>query len=362
MTDRTLQARMIGVFLSIALLTFTLAGCGGQQSGTSTSETRILGAGATFPYPLYQKWFSEYNKAHTNVKFDYQSLGSGAGIKQISEKTIDFGGSDAPMKDEDLGKVQGQILHIPTVLGAVVMTYNLPTVSTDLKFTPEAIAGIFLGTIKKWNDPAIASSNEGVSLPANDITVVHRSDGSGTTFVFTDFLSKVSEDWKKGPGAGTAIQWPAGVGAKGNEGVTGQIKQTPNSIGYTELIYAEQNKLPVASIKNAGGQFVRPTLDSTTAAAASVAGQIPEDMRVSITNAPGATAYPISSFTYLLVYKEQPDQTKGKALVDFLWWAIHDGEKMARDLLYAPLPEEVVKKAEAKINSITYQGKPLRTN
>lgn len=362
MTDRTLQARVIGVFLTISLMAFTLAGCGGQQSGPSNSEIRIQGAGATFPNPIYQKWFSEYNKAHANVKFDYQSLGSGAGIKQISEKTIDFGGSDAPMKDEDLGKVQGQILHIPTVLGAVVITYNLPSVSTELKLAPEAIAGIFLGTIKKWNDPAIASSNEGVSLPANDITVVHRSDGSGTSFVFTDFLSKVSEAWKKGPGAGAALQWPTGVGAKGNEGVTGQIKQTPNSIGYTELIYAEQNKLPVASIKNADGQFVRPTLDSTTAAAASVAGQIPEDMRVSITNASGATAYPISSFTYLLVYKEQPDQAKGKALVDFLWWAIHDGEKMAHDLLYAPLPEEVVKKAEAKINSITYQGKPLRTS
>ena len=358
MTDSSLKA----VVLSIILLTFTLAGCGSQPSGPSNSETRILGAGATFPYPLYQKWFSEYNKMHANVKFDYQSLGSGAGIKQISEKTIDFGGSDAPMKDEDLGKVQGRILHIPTVLGSVVITYNLPGVSTELKLTPEAIAGIFLGNIKKWNDPAIASSNEGVSFPANDITVVHRSDGSGTTFVFTDYLSKVSEGWKNGPGAGTAVQWPAGVGAKGNEGVTGQVKQTPNSIGYTELIYAAENNLPVASIKNAGGQFVRPTLDSTTAAAASAAGEIPDDMRVSITNAPGATAYPISSFTYLLVYKEQTDQLKGKALVDFLWWAIHDGEKMAREKQYAPLPEEVVKKAEAKIDSITYQGKPLRTS
>jgi phosphate transport system substrate-binding protein len=362
MTDRTLKARVIGAFLTISLLTFILAGCSSQPPGSSNSETRILGAGATFPYPLYQKWFSEYNKAHTNVKFDYQSLGSGAGIKQITEKTIDFGGSDAPMKDDDLSKVQGQILHIPTVLGAVVMTYNLPELSAELKLTPEAIAGIFLGTIKKWNDPAIASSNEGVSLPATEITVVHRSDGSGTSFVFTDYLSKVSEDWKKGPGAGTSVQWPAGLGAKGNEGVTGQIKQTPNSIGYTELIYAEQNKMPVASIKNAEGHFVRPTLDSTTAAAASIAGQMPEDLRVSITNAPGANAYPLSSFTYLLVYKEQQDQTKGKALVDFMWWAIHDGEKMARDLLYAPLPDEVVKKAEAKINSITFQGKPLRTS
>jgi phosphate transport system substrate-binding protein len=361
MTNRTLQARVVGVFLTISLLTFTLAGCGGSSS-PGNSETRIQGAGATFPNPIYQKWFSEYNKAHTNVKFDYQSIGSGGGIKQITEKTVDFGGSDAPMKDDDLKNAQGQILHIPTVLGAVVITYNLPSVSSELKFTPEAIAGIFLGTIKKWNDPAIASSNEGVSLPANDITVVHRSDGSGTSYVFTDYLSKVSEAWKNGPGTGGAVQWPAGVGAKGNEGVTGQVKQTPNAIGYVELIYAEQNKLPVASVKNAGGQFVRPSLDSTTAAAASIAGEIPDDLRVSITNAPGANAYPISSFTYLLVYKDQPDQTKGKALVDFLWWAIHDGEKMARDLLYAPLPDEVVKKAEAKINSITYQGSPLRTS
>ena len=361
MTDRTLQARWIGVFLTISLLAFALAGCGGS-SGPGNSETRIQGAGATFPNPIYQKWFSEYNKANANVKFDYQSIGSGGGIKQITEKTVDFGGSDVPMKDDELKNAQGQILHIPTVLGAVVITYNLPGVSSELKFTPEAVAGIFLGQIKKWNDPAIASANEGVTLPANDITVVHRSDGSGTSFVFTDYLSKVSEDWKKGPGAGAAVQWPAGVGAKGNEGVTGQVKQTPNAIGYTELIYALENKLPVAWIKNSEGQFVRPSLDSTTAAAASTAGQMPDDLRISITNAPGAATYPISSFTYLLVYKDQQDQAKGKALVDFLWWAIHEGEPMARDKHYAPLPAEVVKKAEAKINSITYQGKPLRTS
>jgi phosphate transport system substrate-binding protein len=362
MTDRTLQARMIGVFLTISLLAFTLAGCGGSSAGPGNSEMRIQGAGASFPNLIYQKWLNEYNKAHPNVKIDYQSIGSGAGIKQITEKTIDFGGSDAPMRDDDLKNTQGQILHIPTVLGAVVITYNLPSVTSELKLTPEAVAGIFLGTIKKWNDPAIASSNEGVTLPANDITVVHRSDGSGTSFVFTEYLSKVSEAWKNGPGAGTAVQWPAGVGAKGSEGVTGQVKQTPNAIGYVELIYAEENKLPVASIKNAAGEFIRPSLDSTTAAAASVAGQIPDDLRVSITNAPGATAYPLSSFTYLLVYKEQPDQAKGKALVDFMWWAIHDGEQMARAMRYAPLPDEVVKKTEAKINSITYQGKPLRTS
>jgi phosphate transport system substrate-binding protein len=346
--------------VALSVFTLSLAGCGAKGSD-GRSEIRIQGAGATFPNPIYQKWFSEYNKANPGVKFDYQSIGSGGGIKQISEKTVDFGGSDAPMKDDDLGKVQGQILHIPTVLGAVVLTYNIPGVTSDLKFTPDAIAGIFLGKIKKWDDPAIASVNEGVTLPANDINVVHRSDGSGTTYVFTDYLSKVSPEWKSGPGTGTSPNWPAGGGAKGNEGVTGQVKQTPNSIGYVELIYAEQNKLPVASVKNASGQFVKPSLDSITAAAAGAAGQIPDDLRVSITNAPGATAYPISSFTYLLVYKDQADQAKGKALVDFLWWATHDGETMAKDMSYAPLPAEVVKRAEEKIKSITYQGKPLRS-
>jgi phosphate transport system substrate-binding protein len=359
MNNRLVSGRAALALFTLFSFALSLAGCS-QPSG----EIRIQGAGATFPNPLYQKWFSEYNKANSGVKFDYQSIGSGGGIKQISEKTIDFGGTDAPMKDDDLSKVQGQILHIPTVLGAVVITYNVPGVGSELKLTPDAIAGIYLGKIKKWNDPAIASVNEAATLPANDITVVRRSDGSGTTFVFTDYLSKVSADWKNGPGAGPSVGWPegVGVGAKGNEGVTGQVKQTPNSIGYVELIYAEQNKLPVASIRNAEGLFVRPSLDSITSAAASVAGQMPDDMRVSITNAQGATAYPISSFTYLLVYKDQPDRAKGKALVDFLWWAIHDGEQMAQALLYAPLPAEVVKKAEAKISSITYQGAPLRAS
>jgi phosphate transport system substrate-binding protein len=360
MATHKFSARLMVALVVVSLLTFTLAGCGGGSGPGGSSETKILGAGATFPNPIYQKWFSEYNKANTNVKFDYQSIGSGGGIKQILEKTIDFGGSDAPMKDEDLAKASGPILHIPTVLGAVVLTYNIPGVTAELKFTSDAIAGIFLGKIKKWNDPAIASANEGVALPANDITVVHRSDGSGTTYVFTDYLSKVSADWKNGPGTGPSPAWPTGLGAKGNEGVTGQIKQSPNSIGYVELIYAEQNKLPVASVKNAAGEWIKPSLDSTSAAAAGA--QIPDDLRVSITNAPGAGAYPISSFTYLLVYKEQPDQTKGKALVDFMWWATHEGEKMAKDLSYAPLPAEVVKKAEAKITSITFQGKPLRAS
>jgi phosphate transport system substrate-binding protein len=245
------------------------------------------------------------------------------------------------------------------VLGGVVVTYNLPNVTADLKLTPEAIAGVFLGTIKKWNDPAIASTNPGVNLPGNDITIVHRSDPSGTSFVWTDYLSKVSPEWKTKVGAGTAVNWPVGIGAKGNEGVTGQVKQTPYSVGYVELIYADQNKLPYASVRNSSGNFIRPALDSITAAAAGVANQMPEDLRVSITDAPGAQAYPISSFTYILVYKQQPDQTKGKALVTFLWWATHDGEKMSKDLLYAPLPPEVVTRDEEKIKSITYNGTPL---
>jgi phosphate transport system substrate-binding protein len=352
---------IIAIFVA-ALSAVLLSSCTRSENG-STGEVRLQGAGATFPNPIYQKWFSEYNKSHPNLKFDYQSIGSGGGIRQISERTVDFGGSDAPMKDEDLKTAKGEILHIPTVLGADVITYNVQGISTDLKLTPEAVAGIFLGHITKWNDPQIASSNAGVNLPASDIATVHRSDGSGTTFVFTDYLSKVSSEWKEKVGAGVSVNWPGkGMGAKGNEGVTGQVKQTPNSIGYVELIYAEQNKLPYASIKNAAGEFVRPALESITAAAAGVAGQMPDDLRISITNSPGPTAYPISSFTYLLVYKEQQDQAKGKALVDFLWWAIHDGEQMAKDLLYAPLPQEVVKKAEQKANSITYQGKPLRTS
>lgn len=361
MINQNRAARTIAAFLVAVLSALVLSACTSSPTG-SNAEVRLTGAGATFPNPIYQKWFSEYNKAHPNLKFDYQSIGSGGGIRQISEGTVDFGGSDVPMKDEDLKAAKGEILHIPTVLGADVITYNLPAVSTELKLTSETIAGIFLGGIKKWNDPQIASSNPGVNLPASDITVIHRSDGSGTTFVFTDYLSKVSPEWKEKVGAGPSVNWPAGNGAKGNEGVMGQVKQTPNSIGYVELIYAEQNKLPYASVRNAAGEFVRPAIETITTAFASIAGQIPADLRVSITNAPGASAYPISSFTYLLVYKEQQDQAKGKALVDFLWWAIHDGEQMARDLLYAPLPQEVVKKAEQKIDSITHQGKPLRAS
>src|SRR5438093_1791598 len=338
----------------------SVVGCTGGPTGSS--EVGLQGAGATIPNPIYQKWFSEYNKITPNAKFNYQSIGSGGGIKQISARTVDFGGSDAPMKDEELKAAPGEILHIPTVLGADVVTYNLPGVQAELKFTPEAIVGVFMGMIKKWNDPAIASINPGVSLPASDITVVHRSDASGTSYVWTDYLSKVSPEWKQKIGTGTQVAWPAGVGAKGNEGVTGQVKQTPNSLGYVELIYAEQNNLSFASVKNSAGDFIKPSLDSITAAAAGAANQLPDDLRVSITNASGKDAYPISSFTYFLVYKNQDNEAKGKALVAFLWWAIHDGQQYARQLHYAPLAPEVVQKAERKIRSINYQGKPLMSS
>jgi phosphate transport system substrate-binding protein len=327
--------------------------------GTDSGSIQLQGAGATFPNPLYQKWLSDYGKLHTNIKIDYQSIGSGGGIKQIQAQTVDFGASDTPMKDEDLKAAPAEILHIPTVLGAVVITYNLEGAPT-LHFSAEVIADIFLGKIKKWNDPRIVADNAGAKLPAADITVVHRSDGSGTSAVFTDYLSKISGEWKEKVGTGTSPSWPVGIGGKGNEGVTGQVKNTPNTVGYVELAYAVQNKLPVAQVKNAGGAFVEPSVDSVTAAAAASANSVPDDLRVSITNAQGAQVYPISSFTYILIYKNQKDAKKGKALVDFLWWAIHDGESSAKELQYAPLPVEIVKRAEAKLNSINAGGTPLR--
>lgn len=346
----------------VASLVFSLAFSSCKNSGGGVQTVKLQGAGATFPNPLYQKWLSEYAKLHPNVQMDYQSVGSGAGIKQIQAQTVDFGASDSPMKDADLKGAPGEILHVPTVLGAVVITYNLASVNQPLKFSGEVIADIFLGKIKKWNDPKITAENAGVSLPAADITVVHRSDGSGTSAVFTDYLSKVSTEWKDKVGAGVSPSWPVGLGGKGNEGVTGQVKNTPNTIGYVELAYAIQNKLPVAPIKNAAGSFVEPSIAAVTAAAAASVANTPDDLRVSITNAVGAAAYPISSYTYILVYKDQRDAAKGKVIVDFLWWGIHDGEKYAPELQYAPLPAEIVKRAEAKINSITANGTPLRTS
>ncbi|HEV8431640.1 MAG TPA: phosphate ABC transporter substrate-binding protein PstS [Pyrinomonadaceae bacterium] len=328
--------------------------------GPGSSSVSLTGAGATFPNPLYQKWLSEYAKLHPNVRIDYQSIGSGGGIKQLKEQTVDFGASDAPMKDEEIKSAPGEILHIPTVLGAVVITYNLEGINKPLRFSPDVIADIYLGKIKKWNDPKITADNPGVTLPAADITVVHRSEGSGTSAVFTDYLSKVSAEWKEKVGAGTSPSWPVGIGGKGNEGVTGQVKQTPNTIGYVELAYAVQNSLPAAHIKNSSGNFIEASIDSVIAAAADSAAITPEDLRVSITNAPGAQSYPISSYTYILVYKNQKDAGKGKALVDFVWWGIHDGESFAKELRYAPLPADIVKRAEAKINSVSANGTALR--
>jgi phosphate transport system substrate-binding protein len=347
----------VSVLVLSAVLGFACSG-GGSSGGGGTIA--LQGAGATFPNPLYQKWVSEYGKLHPNVKMDYQSIGSGGGIKQIQEQTVDFGASDAPMTDAELKAAPAELLHIPTVLGAVVVTYNVAAIAQPLHLSPELVADIFLGKIKKWDDARLKQDNPGVSLPAGDITTVHRSDGSGTTFVFTDYLSKVSSEWKEKVGTDKSPKWPVGQGGKGNEGVTGQIKQQPNTIGYVELAYAVQNKLPVALIKNASGKFIEPSIDAVTAAAASASAQTPEDLRVSITNSAGENAYPISSYTYILAYKEQKNADKGKVLADFLWWGIHDGEQFAKDLHYAPLPKEIVTRAEAKINSIMSGGKPLR--
>jgi phosphate transport system substrate-binding protein len=323
-----------------------------------SAQTLINGAGATFPYPIYSKWFDEYAKIDPEVRFNYQSIGSGGGIKQITSRTVDFGATDGPMSDEQLKQAPGELLHIPTVLGAVVATYNVPG-SPKLNFTPDVLADIFLGKITKWNDARIAAANAGASLPDQPILVVHRSDGSGTTYVWVDYLSKVSPEWQQKVGKGTSVNWPVGLGGKGNEGVSGQVKNTPGALGYVELAYAVKNKLPVASVKNAAGKFIEPTIASTTAAAAGAAKNMPDDFRVSLTNVPGDDAYPIASFTWLLVYKDQPNEVKGRAVAKFLWWMSHEGQRYADDLLYAPLPQAVVKQIEAKIKHITYQGKPL---
>ena len=324
----------------------------------AAAQTLINGAGATFPYPIYSKWFDAYTRVDPEMRFNYQSIGSGGGIKQISSRTVDFGASDGPMTDEQLKKAPGELFHIPTVLGADVVTYNLPG-NPKLKFTPDVLADIFLGKITKWNDARITAVNQGVTLPSMPIVVVHRSDGSGTTYIWVDYLSKVSPEWQQKVGRGTSVNWPVGLGGKGNEGVAGQVKSTPGALGYVELAYAVQNKLAVGTVRNAAGKFVEPTIESTTAAAAAAAKSMPADFRVSLTNPDGAEAYPIASFTWLLVYKEQPNELKGRAIVKFLWWMSHEGQKMAPDLQYAPLPAPVVKQIEAKIKEINFQGKPL---
>ncbi len=315
------------------------------------AQLTINGAGATFPNPIYVKWFDTYGKTDPSVNFNYQSIGSGAGKKQITEQTVDFGASDAPMSDEELAKAPGKILHIPTVAGAVAISYNVPG-GADLKLDGPTLANIFLGNIKKWNDPAIAALNPGAKLPKTSIMVVHRTDGSGTTNIFTDYLSTVSPDWKSKVGKNTAVSWPVGIGAKGNEGVAGGVKQTPGSIGYVELIYALQNKMAVAQLKNKAGEFVKPTLDSITEALNGA--QIPEDFRFSMVDPAGKGAYPIAGATWLLVYQQQKDPAKGKKLVGFLKWMISDGEKIAKDLQFAPLPEAVLKRVEAEVDTIKF--------
>jgi phosphate transport system substrate-binding protein len=315
------------------------------------AQTTLNGAGATFPYPMYSKWFSEYHKAHPDVEINYQSIGSGGGIRQVLAGTVDFGASDGPMSDEQLAQSKTKILHVPTVLGAVVPAYSVPGVNGEIKFTGDALAGIFLGKVTSWNDPAIAAANPGVNLPNQPIIVIHRSDGSGTTYIFTDYLSKASPDWKSQVGSATSVKWPVGLGGKGNEGVAGMIRQMPGAIGYIELIYAVQNKIPYGVVKNASGDFVKASLDSVTAAAASVKN-MPADFRVSITNAPGKNAYPISSFTWLLIPAQSKDAAKGKILADFLSWMVDEGQKMTADLTYAPLPDSVVAKVKAEIKQV----------
>jgi phosphate transport system substrate-binding protein len=303
---------------------------------------QINGAGATFPFPIYSKWFSEYNKK-TGIEINYQSIGSGGGIRQLTARTVFFGASDGPMTNEQLLAAPGKILHFPTVLGAVVPVYNIEGVSADLKFTGSVLANIFLGNITRWNDPAIVKLNPGVQLPGTDISVVHRSDGSGTTYIFADYLAKISPEWKKRVGVGTALNWPAGLGGKGNEGVAGLVKQTPGSIGYVELVYALHNNIKYGAVQNMAGAFVRATVEAVTAAAAAAGNQMPADFRVSITNAPGPNVYPISSFTWLLFYESPKDKQAAKTMVDFMKWALTEGQKYCAALGYAPLPDAVVK-------------------
>jgi len=323
--------------------------------GPAMADSMLInGAGATFPYPVYSKWFDEYAKIHPDIHINYQSIGSGGGIRQASEMTVDFGATDGPMNDEQIKNAKVKLLHFPTVMGAVVPTYNIPGVTTELKFTPGALAGIFLGKITKWNDPEIAKANAGVTLPDQSIAVVHRSDGSGTTFIWVDFLSKISPEWKEKVGVGTSVNWPVGLGGKGNEGVAGLVKQTPYSIGYVELIYAVQNKIDFGLVQNSAGKFIKASLESVTAAAAGAAKAMPADFRISLTNAPGEMSYPIASFTWLLIPEKIDDPKKGKAIVGFLKWMLKDGQGMAPALEYAPLPKEVVAMEEKALGQIRY--------
>jgi phosphate transport system substrate-binding protein len=330
----------------------TTATTPGANGGPSI---QINGAGATFPYPIYSKWFDTYGQLHPNVKINYQSIGSGGGIKQLTAGTVFFGATDAPMTDEQLKEAHGGILHFPTVLGGVVPIYNIPGVTTQLRFTGPLLAGIYLGKVTKWNDPAIAKVNPGVTLPATDIAVVHRSDGSGTTFIWCDYLSKVSPEFQQKVGASTSVSWPAGIGGKGNEGVSGLVRQTPGAIGYVELIYALQNKIDFGAVQNKAGELVTATLEGVTAAAAAASANMPDDFRVSITNADGKDAYPISSFTWILLQQNPQDKVRGKIMVDFMKWALTDGQKLAAPLHYAPLPQPVVDKEMQALGKVQVQ-------
>jgi phosphate transport system substrate-binding protein len=356
--------------LLTALLLSVVACKGNQASDTAapaSSDTAaapkkdeaisLNGAGATFPYPLYSKWISEYNKLNPNVKINYQSIGSGGGIRQIIAGTVDFGATDAPMKEDESKQAPGKLFHIPATIGAVVVAYNVPEVTTTLKLAPEVLVDIYAGKIKKWNDPKIKADNLDAKLPAKDISVVYRTDGSGTTAVFTDYLAKISPEWKDKVGVGKSVNWPVGLGAKGNEGVTGQVKTTPYTIGYIERAYASQNKLPMVELKNKSGKFVAPTIEAMSAAADAV--EMPDELFVSLSNADGDAAYPITSYSYLLVYENAKDPVKGEALAKYLWWGLHDGQQFAKDLDYAPLPAKVLTKVEARLKELRSGDKKL---
>ena len=359
----TFQPRSPRLLFAIACLLLAATACDSSANrtndGTSAARTSgsidLTGAGATFPYPIYSRWFAEY-AAKTGVKINYQSIGSGGGIKQLSEQTVDFGASDAPMTDEEMANAAGgEIIHIPTVVGVVAIAYNIPDLTQPLRLTGPLVADIFLGTITKWNDARIAALNPGAKLPASDVLVIHRSEGSGTTFILTDYLSAVSPAWKAGPGKGKSVQWPTGIGERGNEGVSGHIKQTPGSIGYVELAYVKQNRLSAATLQNASGQFVEPTAASATAAAEAAVAKLPPstDYRVSIVNSPGAETYPITSFTWLLVYSHMPDAAKAKKLDEFVRWALTEGQKQAAPLDYAPLPASLATALTSRVDSVT---------
>jgi len=333
-------------------ISLLVAACLMVTASLAGAATLVNGAGATFPYPLYSKWFSEYAKIDTSVKFNYQSIGSGGGIKQITSETVDFGASDKYLSDKELSAAPGKLLHIPTVMGAVVITYNIPGVPKGLKLNSEDVANIYLGKITKWNDKRIVDDNPGINLPDKSIIVVHRSDGSGTTSIFTDYLAGVNSEWSRKVGMGASVKWPVGLGGKGNEGVAGQIKTTQNSIGYVELAYAFENKLPFATLRNKAGSWVEPSIKSTSAAAAAAIKNMPADYRISLVNQASKDAYPVVGFTWLLVYQDQKDKAKGKKLVEFLNWSLHKGQKMAAPMLYAPLPASVVKMVEKTIKTI----------